>query len=89
MSREALKKRKLAAITGKLDSDSDEEKEIEIDAHFDSHGNANVSHQIYTTYLASTNQTTSSSVLTHPEPSHQAASDAPAEKEKRKQVCMT
>ena len=89
MSRQAPKKRKLASITGKIDSDSDEEKEIEIDAHFDSRGNSDVSHRLYTTHSASTNQTTGNTVFMCPESSHKAALDAPAEKEKRRQVRMT
>lgn len=64
MSHQPQKKCRLAAITGKIDCDSDEEKYISTDAHFDSHGNADVSYRIYSTRTVSTNQTSGTSTLT-------------------------
>jgi hypothetical protein len=92
MSHQPLKKHRLAAITGKIDPDSDEEKDISTDAHFDSHGNADVLYRIYSTRTVSTNQTSGTSTLTPSQTDvagHKSASEVPDEKEKRKQVCIT
>ena len=91
MSHQFSKKHKISAITGKLDLDSDEEREVELHAQFISRSRSNISQRVYTDYTPPINNAAHTEIYTHPHvevPVNKLPSNGAAEEGKRKQVCL-
>ena len=66
MSHQFSKKCKISAITGKLDLDSDKEREVKLHAQFISRSRSNISQRVYTDYTPPINNAAHTEIYTQP-----------------------